>query len=113
MEILKYPQIDTSDFQFISGSEIKITLADNYLEYFAWSDNKVKSDETGLWETKKWYNKYHVTKAATTSIEIVFSNEDNLYYTKVSFSSTYFVVYFKTRDEANALYKKLTDWRNN
>ena len=94
MEILKYPQIDTSDFQFLSGSQIKITLADSYLEYFAWSDNQVKSDETGFWETKKWYNKYNVTKAATTSIEIVFSNEDNLYYTKVSFSSTYFVVYF-------------------
>jgi len=53
MEKIKIPQIDTVNFKMHKGSDINITLHDNYLEYFAWSENETLNLETDVWEEKR------------------------------------------------------------
>lgn len=111
-QILKYHQIDTKHFKMIKGSDIVITLNENNIEYFAWSDNSSYDEESGMWETKRWYNKYNVNKSAIVEISIAYLTKEEFYEVQVHFGSRVFGIQINDKSEANELYKKLTNWRN-
>jgi hypothetical protein len=110
MEKIKIPQIDTANFKMNKGSDINITLHDNYLEYFAWSENETLNLETDVWEEKRYYTKYNINKERIESFDLVYLNSEELFEVLVYFAGKCFGIQFKHKDDANAILKRLTDW---
>ncbi|MFZ1389446.1 MAG: hypothetical protein WAS34_18840 [Thiolinea sp.] len=103
--------MNTTYMQVEKGSEVIITLGEKSLEIFSWSNNKYLDEEKGIWEDKFFYNKANIHKSIITEIDVCFMNKEGLYQVQVKPSDN-FLVFFKDKNEANALYNKLTEWRN-
>ncbi len=110
--VIRIPQMDTTYMQVEKGSEVRITLGESSIEIFSWSNNKYLDEETQLWEDKFFYNKASVTKSLITEIDICFVNKEKFYQVQVKPSDN-FLLQFKTKEEANELYNKLVEWKNN
>lgn len=110
-EPIRVPQIDTTYMKVEKGSEVIITLGEKSLEIFSWSNNKYLNEESQIWEEKYFYNKSTIIKDKIKEIDINFSNAEKVYQVQVKPSDN-FLVQFTDRKEANELYKKLTEWRN-
>jgi len=109
---LKYPQHNLSYLKIIKGSDDIITLYQNKIEIFSWSENESIDPDKGEWEKKFWYNKYNCPKESISLIEIRFDNEEQMFKVQIhSLRNVIGLVYFKTKEEANKLYNILDQWR--
>jgi len=114
MEKIKITQIDTKHFKMTKGSDIVLTLHDSHIEVFSWSENKTYDLDTEIWMDCNHYNKYNLIKKFISEISLCYRNSEELYELEIKVvAGSQMFIYFKTRDEVNNLYKKLTDWLNN
>ena len=109
MKILKYPQLDTTYLKVEKGSEHRVVFKEKSVECFSWSNNRYYDEEKEIWVDKFFYNKATIPKSAIQEIDICFSNTQSLYQLQVKPSDN-FLIHFKTKEEANALYNELCDW---